>query len=150
MRNALLSVLLLAGIVLNATMGLLIFTHPHYGPMVEAHWKMSNTDKLWYAICEVESGNTVDAVNTSEQAVGVAQIRPIMVKDVNRILGEERYAHPTDALSPIKSREMFDIYTAHYFPEGEAEQMARGWNGGPKGPSKRATKAYWAKVQENM
>lgn len=150
MLNRILTMILLIGITLNAVVGMLIYTHPHYGPMVTAHWEREPIDKLWYAICEVESNNQPDAVNVSEKAVGVAQIRPIMVADVNRILGEERYTHPEDALSATLSREMFDIYVGHYFPEGDAEQIARGWNGGPTGPSKRATRTYWTKVQEVM
>jgi hypothetical protein len=148
MLNRLLTILLLCGVALNATMGFLIYTHPHYGPMVEAHWKRTDMDRLWDAICEVESGGRADAVNVSERAVGIAQIRPIMVADVNRILGEDRYQHPDSALSPTESREMFEIYVAHYFPAGDAEAMARGWNGGPKGATKNATRTYWSKVQE--
>lgn len=101
---------------------------------------------LWRAICQVESGGNPDAHNPGEDARGIAQIRAIMVKDVNRIAGTS-YRHD-DAYDPEKAREMFDIYCTHYHPHGTAEQLARAWNGGPKGPSKPSTLGYWRKVQK--
>lgn len=147
--NWLLTVLLISAIVLNVVAFMRIKTHPHYGPYMEASIGHTSMDKLWFAICEVESGGDPNAVNRPEKAFGVAQIRPIMVDDVNRILGEDRYDH-ADAFNPFLSREMFDVYVGHYFPDGDAETIARGWNGGPRGPKKSATRPYWEKVQEHL
>jgi hypothetical protein len=46
---------------------------------------------------------------------------------------------------------MFAIYTGHYAPGStNYEQKARTWNGGPRGPSKRSTGPYWAKVRREL
>ena len=103
-------------------------------------------DAIWSAICQVESGGDTDAHNPGEGARGIAQIRAIMVEDVNRIVGSDKYTHD-DAWCPEKSREMFDIYNKHYHPKGDYERIARCWNGGPKGHTKQATVAYWNKVK---
>lgn len=105
--------------------------------------------RVWAAICQVESGGDPDAHNPSEDARGIAQIRAIMVEDINRIVGENRYAH-NDAYNPAKAREMFDIYNRHYHPKGDYERIARCWNGGPQGHKKQATLAYWRKVERVM
>ena len=104
--------------------------------------------RLLPAIEQVESGGKSDAVGDGGKAVGILQIHPIMVKDVNRILGEERYTL-ADRLDPAKSREMFRVYSDHY-AKGDAEKAARCWNGGPGGHKKSATLAYWGKVKAAM
>ncbi len=101
---------------------------------------------LFKAICTVESNNDPTKYNEEEKAAGIAQIRPICVKDVNRILGCVRYSL-RDRYSVSKALDMFDIYTNHYARSGEAEEMARVWNGGPKGMSKNSTMKYWLKVR---
>lgn len=50
--------------------------------------------KVLLSIMEEESRFQPDAINKSENAVGLLQIRPIMIKEVNRLIGEERF---TDA-----------------------------------------------------
>lgn len=100
------------------------------------------------AIERVESSGKADAVGDGGKAVGILQIHPIMVADVNRILGEDRYAL-ADRLDPAKSREMFRIYSDHY-AKGDTEKSARNWNGGPRGYRKAATLPYWRKVQAEI
>lgn len=101
------------------------------------------------AIEQVESGGKSDAVGDGGKAVGILQIHPIMVKDVNRILGEDRYTL-ADRLDPAKSREMFRVYSEHYSKGASDEVIARRWNAGPKGDKKPATLTYWAKVKAKM
>jgi hypothetical protein len=101
------------------------------------------------AIEMVESSGRADAVGDGGKAVGILQIHPVMVADVNRILGEDRYTL-ADRLDPAKSREIFRVYSDHYAKCGDAEKVARNWNGGPRGHRKAATVAYWAKVQRAM
>ena len=90
-------------------------------------------DEVWTAICQVESGGDPTAHNmvNNEDARGIAQITPIFIVDINRIVGERRYVHD-DAWDVEKSRAMFDIYNAHYHPLGGPERVARCWQGGPK------------------
>jgi hypothetical protein len=101
------------------------------------------------AIEMVESSGRADAVGDGGKAVGILQIHPIMVEDVNRILGQDRYTL-ADRLDPAKSREMFRVYSDHYARCGDAEKVARNWNGGPRGHRKAATVAYWRKVERAM
>lgn len=63
-------------------------------------------------ICMVESGGNAMAVHKSGLDVGIAQIRPILVKDVNRI-ARTNYSL-SDRFCPEKSFEMFRLYCEHY------------------------------------
>lgn len=75
---------------------------------------VSNWDFVTCALIQVESEDNCFAVGKNND-VGILQITPIYVKEVNRILGEEVYTleHRTDR---DKSLEMFDIYQHHYNP----------------------------------
>jgi hypothetical protein len=111
--------------------------------------KADRYSRVLPAIEMVESSGRADAVGDGGKAVGILQIHPIMVEDVNRILGEDRYTL-ADRLDPAKSREMFRVYSDHYAKCGDAEKVARNWNGGPRGHRKAATVAYWRKVERAM
>jgi hypothetical protein len=63
-------------------------------------------------ICMVESGGNALAVHKSGLDVGIAQIRPILVKDVNRI-ARTNYSL-SDRFCPEKSFEMFRLYCEYY------------------------------------
>lgn len=71
-------------------------------------------DTLYDAICWVESKGKTNAVGKTND-LGIAQITPIYVKQVNKILGEERYSL-SDRKCPTKSREMFEIYQNYFNP----------------------------------
>lgn len=100
---------------------------------------------LYRALIEVESGGDPHAVGDGGKAVGVLQIHPVMVRDVNRILGYDRWTLE-DRWSAAESRAMFEVYLDHYGATSY-EEAARKWNGGPRGPSKEATVPYWEKVR---
>jgi soluble lytic murein transglycosylase-like protein len=102
--------------------------------------------KLVDAIIHVESRGDPEAVNAREDAVGVLQIRPVMVRDVNRIIGREEFTL-ADRLDEAQSRRMFWVYSNHYSPGAGRETLARRWNGGPRGDSKKSTLPYWRKVR---
>ncbi len=101
------------------------------------------------AIIFVESGDNDNAYCEPEDAVGCLQIRQTMVDDVNRILKRKksstRYSY-NDRWDRELSIEMFTIY-CNYYNLTTAEEMARCWNGGPRGYKKRATQVYWNKVE---
>ena len=103
---------------------------------------------LWEAVCAVESGGNPRAVGDKGKAVGIAQIHPIMVKDVNRFAGTKYTLN--DRFDPIKSKQMFTLYTEHYGKGRSMEFKARLWNGGPKLATQRATLAYWRKIQKHL
>lgn len=103
--------------------------------------------RLWQAICHVESGGRVLAYNEVEDAAGIAQIRPCVVEDCNRILGAPVFGL-ADRYDPRASEFMFQVYTGHYAGAGAGrEARARVWNGGPLGGENPRTLDYWRKVQ---
>jgi hypothetical protein len=105
-------------------------------------------DRTLDAICMAESRGGQDTRDgDGGRAIGPYQIHKIMVDDCNRIVGTKRWTY-ADRRSRAKSKEMCRTYLLHYWPKGTQEQWARGWNGGPGGPQKRATLSYWAKVRE--
>ena len=69
-------------------------------------------DNLIKAIMYVESRGNTKAHNISEDAVGCLQIRPIMLKEVNRLLGYNKYKLK-DRWSKLKSIEMFNVIKEH-------------------------------------
>jgi len=112
----------------------------------------NNTTHLLSAIIHVESRGNDSAYNASEDAVGCLQIRKCMVDDVNRILkrqGKNNRFYYEDRWCRVKSVEIFDIFCKHY-GLNTAEEIARCWNGGPRGMNYQSTSAYWKKVQKNL
>ena len=114
--------------------------------------KEHDTNHLLSALMFVESGNNDSAHAIGEDAVGVLQIRKTMVDDVNRILKRQGKTYTftyDDRWLRNKSIQMFDIYCKHYGLT-TAEEIARCWNGGPRGMDKEATVYYWNKVQNYL
>ena len=109
-------------------------------------------NNLLDAIIRVESRNDDSEHAIGEDAVGCLQIRKTMVDDVNRIIRKKGlwkvYTYE-DRWDRVKSIEMFQIYT-DYYGLTEAEEIARCWNGGPRGMNKDATVSYWEKVQKEI
>ena len=104
------------------------------------------------AIMEVESSYNDSAYRASEDAVGCLQIRKCMVDDVNRILKRQkstlRFTY-NSRWSRDSSIQMFEIYCDHYNLI-TAEEIARCWNGGPRGINNPATVGYWEKVKNKI
>ena len=104
------------------------------------------------AIIQVESNNNDNAYHKGEDAVGCLQIRQTMVNDINRILIKKksyvRYSYK-DRWNRQKSVEMMVLY-CNYYNLKKSEEIARCWNGGPRGINNPATISYWKKVQENL
>jgi len=109
-------------------------------------------DSLIYAMIQVESRDNDSAYCASEDAVGCLQIRPIMVKEVNRIckrLGIKKTYELQDRWSRSESIQMLKIF-ARFYKLNNLEDIARCWNGGPRGMTYASTKGYWNKVQNEM
>ena len=113
---------------------------------------VNNTTHILSAIIHVESSNNDSAYHKGEDAVGCLQIRQCMVDDVNRILKRQkstkRYLYH-DRWLRYKSIEMFDVYCKHYGLV-TAEEIARCWNGGPRGMQNEMTAGYWEKVKNKL
>lgn len=114
-------------------------------------------DNLIEALIQVESEGIEDIhgdIGLKEgPSVGVLQIRPIMVREVNRILKIQKIKKKyklKDRYSREKSIEMFNIWREFYHPNGNFEVISRTWNGGPKGYLKKATVGYWMEVQNEL
>ncbi len=123
--------------------------------------------ELMVAIAIVESGLDPSPKTDPGPAgeVGILQITPICVKDVNRVLklkkSKRRYTLE-DRESVKKSFEMFKVYILHYVGDPDEWQherewqrnAARTWNGGPRftGTPERArnTLYYWKKVRKAL
>jgi len=103
-------------------------------------------DTLLMAVMAVESNFDTMAYNEKENAAGVLQIRPIMVREVNRLLGEDKYTLK-DRWSKAKSIEMFNVIRSH-LKGATDEQIARTWNGGYNGKNIPETMQYWIKVRK--
>ncbi len=113
-------------------------------------------DLLLEAIIQVESRGKEDCIgdkHLGKPSIGVLQIRPIMVREVNRILKKQNIKKKyelDDRYSREKSIEMFYIWKDYYHSEDSDEVIARCWNGGPKGWKRNSTKYYWTKVQKEL
>lgn len=105
------------------------------------------------AMIWVESRDNDSAYNKREDAVGCLQIRPIMLRECNRILElqnvEKRYTLE-DRWSRKKSVQIFYVVNNYHHENATYEEIARAWNGGPNWAQKGGTKRYWNKVQSKL
>ena len=119
--------------------------------------KLDIENNLIPAMIQVESLGNDSAIGDTRlvgnEAVGALQIRPIMIREVNRILKiqklEKRFKRK-DRFSREKSIEMFLIWKNYHHPAGGFEKIARNWNGGPRGYKNKRTEYYWAKIQKEL
>ena len=86
-------------------------------------------DILLDAIIKVESGGNAAAINSSENAVGILQIRPIMIAEANRLVGYEKYSLQ-DRTSPDISKEIWYMVQSLRNPEYDFESACNLWNAG--------------------
>lgn len=107
-----------------------------------------NLTNLITALIAVESSGNDLAIGDGGRAIGPLQIHKAVVLDVNRITGSH-YRHQ-DMTNRAQARAVCEAYLRHYGKGATTEQLARRWNGGPKGDSKSATEAYWAKVKKHL
>jgi len=107
-------------------------------------------DSTLLAIMKVESNFNPNAVNYIEDAVGCLQIRPVMLREVNRIqreLGRIELFNLEDRLDSTKSVKMYYIVQQYYNPTGDSKLSARLWNGGTTKYLPQ-TEDYWNKVKK--
>jgi soluble lytic murein transglycosylase-like protein len=106
------------------------------------------------ALIAVESAGNPNAIGDGGKAVGILQIHPSVIADVNRI-ANTNYSLD-DRKDAEKSKQICTIYLTHYVTakrighEPTAEDFARCWNGGPNGYKKAATIGYWQKVKREI
>lgn len=113
-------------------------------------------NNLVNALIYVESRGIDSAVgdrHLKEPSVGVLQIRPIMVREVNRIckrIGSHQRFTLKDRFDRQKSIHMFLIWKEFHHKDSDFETISRSWNGGPKGPKSNRTLKYWKKVEQQL
>lgn len=112
---------------------------------IEFNKELSRRELIINSIIQIESENNNIARNGDN--IGILQIRPIMVYEINRILGYKKYKLK-DRFDPTKSIEMFKIYTSHHTPDWNLELVARRWNGGYNGELKSSTLNYYLKIKD--
>ena len=109
---------------------------------------MTTISNLISALIIVESSGNDLAIGDGGRAIGPLQIHKAVVIDVNRITGSSyRHQHMTNR---AQARAVCEAYLRHYGKGATPEQLARRWNGGPRGDTKTATEAYWAKVKKHL
>lgn len=104
-----------------------------------------NYSALIEALIAVESGGKDTAVGDGNRARGPLQIHRAVVEDVNRFNGT-RYTH-NQMTNRVAARQVCELYLNRWAKGKSDQYCARLWNGGPTGPSKTATKAYWKRVE---
>lgn len=99
------------------------------------------------AIAQVESEGRENAVSKNGKYVGYLQISEILVRECNRIVGEQRFTYD-DRYNKKKSIEMFIVYMERFNPEGNMEKAIRLWNSGDLNCMKRkaSTEGYYRRV----
>ena len=102
---------------------------------------------LLSALIQIESGGN-DQAKGCHGELGALQIRPILVRDVNRIMGTS-YTH-----AQVTNREtatfIANAYLSHYGRNLSDESLARLWQGGPRGAKKSSTRAYGRRVMRKL
>lgn len=113
----------------------------------------SDIDYLVNAMIVIESSGDSMAYNYSTDAAGILQIRPIMVREVNRLLKDNNFDKIyslDDRFNRTKSIDMFHIWRTLKHPDDDFEVLARCWNGGPQGYKSHLTIEYWNRVKNNF
>jgi hypothetical protein len=97
----------------------------------------------------IESHFNDKALNRSENAAGIFQIRPIMLSEVNRILGKKVYSDSC-RFNARKSIEMFLIIQRTHNPSANFKTACKLWNAGKTNCPDSTIINYWAKASKTM
>ena len=102
---------------------------------------------LLSALIQIEShGN--DLARGKHGELGALQIKPIMVRDVNRLMGTH-YAHQQVTNRTI-SIFIANAYLSHYGRNLSDESLARLWQGGPSALKRSSSRAYGKRVMRKL
>jgi len=102
---------------------------------------------LLSALIQIEShGN--DLARGRHGELGALQIKPILVRDVNRIMGTH-YAH-AQVTNRAVATFIAHAYLSHYGRNLSDESLARIWQGGPKAIKRSSSRAYGRRVMREL
>jgi soluble lytic murein transglycosylase-like protein len=102
---------------------------------------------LLSALIQIES-NGNDHARGRHGELGALQIKSIMVRDINRIMGTH-YTHQ-QVTNRATATFIANAYLSHYGRNLSDESLARLWQGGPKGSKKSSTRAYGRRVMREL
>ena len=102
---------------------------------------------LLSALIQIESAGN-DFARGRHGELGALQIKPILVRDVNRIMGTH-YAHAQVTNRTI-SLFIANAYLSHYGRNLSDESLARLWQGGPKALKRFSSRAYGRRVMREL
>ena len=102
---------------------------------------------LLSALIQIES-NGNDLARGKHGELGALQIKPIMVRDVNRIMGTH-YARQQVTNRTIATF-IANSYLAHYGRNLSDESLARIWQSGPKALRRSSSRAYGRRVMREI
>ncbi|MDY6287981.1 MAG: transglycosylase SLT domain-containing protein [Bacteroidales bacterium] len=98
--------------------------------------------KLAHAFAVVESNNNPHAVNHRENAVGLLQIRPIMVEQANQIVGEDIY-ELSDREDSLVSLGIFHTIMSELNPTLDVDKAIDIWNPNASNEYRNLVKAIY-------
>jgi hypothetical protein len=102
---------------------------------------------LLSALIQIEShGN--DLARGKHGELGALQIKPILVRDVNRIMGTS-YTHQ-QVTNRATATFIANAYLSHYGKHLSDESLARLWQGGPKALRRSSSRAYGRRVMRKL
>lgn len=107
--------------------------------MPDKHLSEWETTQLALILTESQMDSLAVGKNND---LGILQITPIFVDEVNRLVGKDQFSHQ-DALFPTKSLQMLAIYQEHKNPSHDTDKAIQLHN--PKGGY-----AYARKVKKNI
>jgi hypothetical protein len=123
--------------------------HP---PRIKSHKNHASAHQIMHplllsALIQIEShGN--DHAKGRHGELGALQIKPILVRDVNRIMGTH-YAH-AQVTNRAVALFIANAYLSHYGKHLSDESLARIWQGGPKAIKRSLSRAYGRRVMRKL
>ena len=102
---------------------------------------------LLSALIQIESAGN-DLARGKHGELGALQIKSIMVRDINRIMGTD-YSH-AQVTNRAVATFIANAYLAHYGRNLSDESLARIWQGGPKAIKRSSSRAYGRRVMREL
>jgi hypothetical protein len=121
-------------------------------PRIKSHKNHASAHQIMHplllsALIQIEShGN--DHARGRHGELGALQIKPIMVRDVNRIMGTH-YAH-AQVTNRAVALFIAHAYLSHYGKHLSDESLARIWQGGPRAIKRSSSRAYGRRVMRKL
>ena len=102
---------------------------------------------LLSALIQIESAGN-DLARGKHGELGALQIKPILVRDVNRLMGTH-YAH-AQVTNRATATFIANAYLSHYGRNLSDESLARLWQGGPKALKRSSSRAYGKRAMRKL